>query len=71
MENKKVNVNQVAEIDIEHYFGKGKESLLKREKDLNMLLLQLTIIVNELSSSYSVFMKSSFGSAIKRLREIK
>ena len=71
MSNKKVDFKQVAEIDTEHYFGKGKKSLLKRETDLNTLLLQLTIIVNKLSSFCNVLMESSLGAHIERLKEIR
>ena len=71
MSNKKVNFGQVAEIDMEHYFGKGKGSLLKRETDLNSLLLQLTIIVNKLSSFYNLFMESPLGAQMERLKEIR
>jgi len=40
---------EIAQIDEEYYFGKGKKSLLDRRVDINMLLLQLTIIVNGLN----------------------
>jgi len=40
---------EIAQIDEEYYFGKGKKSLLNRAIDMNMLLLQLAIVVNELN----------------------
>ena len=57
MGSKKDDFKQVATIDIEKYFGKGKKSLLDRQEDLNMLLLQLAIIVNEHSNFYNRLMK--------------
>lgn len=57
MGKKKAEFKQVAKIDIEHYFGKGKKSLLDRQEDVNTLLLQLAIIVNEQSNLYNHLMK--------------
>lgn len=71
MSDKQNKFQRVAEIDSEHYFGKGKGSLLKREADINMLLLQLTTIVNELSSFHNVLVESSIGTNMERLKEIR
>jgi len=70
MANKKVDFKQVAKIDMERYFGKGKKSLLLRQEDVNTLLLQLAIIVNELSDLHNVLVQSSIGIDMARLKEI-
>ena len=36
----------IAKVKEDYYFGEGKTSMLKREADLNNLLLQLTVILN-------------------------
>ena len=71
MSNKKVNFEHVAEINHEYYFGEGKNSLLKRETDINTLLLQLTVVVNEMSNFYNTLIDSSYGQNIEKLKEIQ
>ena len=74
MSNKKVkekNFVHVAEINNEYYFGEGKNSLLKRETDINTLLLQLTVVVNEMSNFYNTLIDSSYGQNIEKLKEIQ
>lgn len=41
-------MSNIAKIDIDDFFKEGAKSLLKREADINTLLLRLTVIVNEL-----------------------
>lgn len=42
-------MEEIAKIDINDYFRDGDASLLKREASINMLLLQLTVIVNSMA----------------------
>jgi len=60
---------KIAKIDVEGYFGGGGASLLDREKDINMLLLRLTVIVNSIADWVNEGDWDSLQGTMKRIEE--